>query len=44
MLGREGARAIVETDQRVSDERLRASGFQAAHPELEGALRHVLRR
>ena len=44
VLGREGARAIVETDQRVSDERLRASGFQAAHPELEGALRHVLRR
>lgn len=44
LLGREGAGAIIETDQRVSDERLRSSGFRAAHPDLEGALRHVLRR
>lgn len=44
LLGRDGAEAIIETDQRVSDERLRSSGFRAAHPDLEGALRHVLRR
>lgn len=44
VLGREGAKAIIETDQRVSDGYLRSSGFEAAYPELEGALRHVLRR
>lgn len=30
--------------QRVLPERLRAAGFEFRHPELEGALRHVLRR
>lgn len=44
LLGREGAREIIATDQDVSDDRLRSSGFAAAEPELEGALRHVLRR
>jgi uncharacterized protein (TIGR01777 family) len=36
---------LVETllgSQRVSSEKLRASGFEFAHPELEGALRAVI--
>jgi len=36
---------LVETllgSQRVSSEKLRASGFEFAHPELEGALRTVI--
>lgn len=44
LLGREGADELVLADQRVSDQRLRASGFEPAHPGLEAALRHVLRR
>lgn len=44
LLGREGARELVRADQRVSDATLRDSGFEVAYPELEGALRHVLRR
>lgn len=44
ILGREGARALVETDQNVDDTRLRRSGFAADTPNLEQALRHVLRR
>lgn len=42
LLGAEGAKELVQADQRVSDKRLRASGFVAAHPQLEQALRHVL--
>lgn len=42
LLGREGAQALVEADQAVSDGRLRGSGFAAADPDLESALRHVL--
>lgn len=44
LLGPDGARELVRADQRVSDARLRDRGFTPAHPELEGALRHVLRR
>lgn len=44
VLGREGADELVRTDQNVSDARLQASGFPPAHPTLETALRHVLRR
>ncbi len=44
LLGREGARELVRADQRVSDATLRDSGFDAAHPQLEDALRHALRR
>lgn len=44
LLGREGARVLVRADQRVSDARLRESGFEPAHADLETALRHVLRR
>src|SRR5690625_1715190 len=44
VLGAEGARELVQADQNVSDARLQASGFHAAHGELEQALRHVLRR
>ena len=43
LLGSEGAKELVEADQTVSDERLRASGFCPAYPRLEPALRHVLR-
>jgi uncharacterized protein (TIGR01777 family) len=38
---------LVDTllgSQRVSSEKLRASGFELAHPDLEGALRAVLRK
>ncbi|WP_193107442.1 TIGR01777 family oxidoreductase [Brachybacterium sp. FME24] len=44
VLGADGADELVQTDQNVSDARLEASGFEAAHPTLEHALRHVLRR
>lgn len=44
VLGAEGARELVQADQNVSDARLQAGGFHAAHGELEQALRHVLRR
>lgn len=44
LLGADGAAELVQADQNVSDERLRASGFAAAHADLETALRHVLRR
>lgn len=44
LLGADGASELVQADQNVSDARLRASGFEAAHRELEPALRHVLRR
>lgn len=44
VLGRAGADELIRTDQRVSSARLEADGFVTAHPELEGALRHLLRR
>ncbi len=44
MLGRAGADELIRTDQDVSGDRLRRSGFEPAHPELEHALRHLLRR
>lgn len=44
LLGREATRELIRADQRVDDARLRSSGFRPAHPELEGALRHVLQR
>lgn len=42
VLGRQGARELIATDQRVSAERLLGSGFVFDSPELPGALRHVL--
>ncbi|MDO5662379.1 MAG: TIGR01777 family oxidoreductase [Brachybacterium sp.] len=44
LLGRTGATELVQADQRASSAKLEASGFTPAHPDLEGALRHVLRR
>lgn len=44
LLGADGASELVQADQTVSDARLQASGFEAAHGELTQALRHVLRR
>ncbi|RRD28913.1 TIGR01777 family oxidoreductase [Actinomyces bowdenii] len=44
VLGARGADELIHTDQWVSDARLRGSGFEPAHPDLEGALRHILRR
>lgn len=42
ILGREGAGELIDTDQRVSAERLLASGFEFAEPRLPDALRHLL--
>lgn len=44
LLGREGARELVQADQDVSDVKLLASGFAPAQRTAEQALRHVLRR
>lgn len=44
LLGADAASELVQADQNVSDARLQAGGFDAAHQELEPALRHVLRR
>ena len=44
MLGSEGYDQLIDTDQRVSSEKLTASGFEFAHPTLESALRHTLLR
>lgn len=44
LLGAEAGRELVQADQWVSAARLEASGFGAAYPELEPALRHILRR
>ena len=44
VLGRAGADELIRTDQDVSDDRLRRSGFEPAHPDLEHALRHLLRQ
>lgn len=40
----EMADAVLLASQRVEPARLREAGFRFAHPELEGALRHVLKR
>ncbi|MGQ4535862.1 TIGR01777 family oxidoreductase [Dermabacteraceae bacterium P13264] len=42
VLGREGARELVHTDQNVSCHRVMESGFNFSHPLLEGALRAAL--
>lgn len=42
VLGAELAGTVLFTGQRVLPSRLLASGFQFAHPQLEGALRHLL--
>ncbi len=44
LLGREGADALVHTDQRASSARLEATGFTYAQPDLASALRHALAR
>lgn len=44
LLGADGADELIQADQNVSDARLQASGFRAAHPTLEEALQHVLWR
>ncbi|MGB6059575.1 MAG: TIGR01777 family oxidoreductase [Microthrixaceae bacterium] len=44
LLGREGAREVVSASQRVSTDRLLASGFKFRQPTLESALTHVLGR
>jgi uncharacterized protein (TIGR01777 family) len=44
LLGREGAKELVQADQDVDASRLLGSGFEPAHTELEQALRHVLRQ
>lgn len=44
LLGRELADALLFTGQRVLPARLEASGFEFAHPDLAGALRHLLHR
>jgi uncharacterized protein (TIGR01777 family) len=42
VLGRELAGTLLYSSLRVVPKQLEASGFEFAHPELEGALRHVL--
>ena len=44
VLGRAAADELIRTDQDVSGDRLAGVGHELAHPELEGALRHLLRR
>jgi NAD dependent epimerase/dehydratase family enzyme len=44
VLGGAAADELIEIDQNVSSARLEGSGFVPAHPHLEGALRHLLRR
>ena len=41
-LGREMADALLLSSARVEPARLKAAGYQFKHPQLEGALRHVL--
>jgi len=41
-LGKEAANETLLASQRAIPERLAAHGFQFQHPELEGALRHLL--
>jgi hypothetical protein len=42
--GRERAREVVLASERIVPERLIASGFRFTYPEIEPALRHLLRR
>lgn len=42
LLGGELANTLLNDSQRVLPERLQSSGFEHAHPELEGALRALL--
>jgi uncharacterized protein (TIGR01777 family) len=44
LLGSEGARELVQANQRVVPKRLEDMGHRFRHPELEPALRHVLGR
>lgn len=44
LLGDQGARELACASQRVSPARLQHSGQQFRHPDLEGALRHLLGR
>jgi uncharacterized protein (TIGR01777 family) len=41
-LGREMAQALLLSSARVEPAKLKAAGYQFKHPQLEGALRHVL--
>ena len=42
LLGEEGAREMVQASQRVTPQRLHASGHTFRHPTLEACLRHQL--
>ena len=42
VLGREGKSELIDTDQRVSSERLAASGFVWAQPTIKDAFAHIL--
>jgi NAD dependent epimerase/dehydratase family enzyme len=42
-LGKEMADSLLLGGARVEPARLQATGYQFAYPELEGALRHVLK-
>jgi len=44
LLGAEGARELAAANQRVLPARLGAAGHSFRHPDLEGALRHMLGR
>lgn len=44
LLGREGAREMALSGQRMLPERATASGFEFVYPELKDTLRHVLAR
>ncbi|MDO5493033.1 MAG: TIGR01777 family oxidoreductase [Nesterenkonia sp.] len=44
LLGREGAEALAEADQRVSADRAEQLGYRFRHRDLETGLRHVLGR
>lgn len=44
LLGRQGARELVQADQRVSSRRVEELGYGFRHPDLPSALRHVLGR
>ncbi|AQP45803.1 TIGR01777 family oxidoreductase [Tessaracoccus flavus] len=44
IVGDEGYDQLIDTDQRVSADKLLASGFEFTHPTLEPALRHTLLR
>ncbi|MGP5164523.1 TIGR01777 family oxidoreductase [Arthrobacter rhombi] len=44
LLGRQGARELVQSDQRGSSGRIEELGYAFREPDLEAALRHVLGR